>query len=443
MMISKNKWITALLSWSLIFMACNTDDNDAALAPGPEAQEEANGTPGQEEEGNNPPSSFQLIGVTDNAVKVSVRPTFSWEASQDPEGDSILYDLYLDTNESPGTLYAADLSDTRFEVSERLRLYTKYNWKVVAKDSEGANTESMTYSFNTRGLKAKLVTQAADFRGRQDHTSLVFDERIWVIGGLSDSNRHNNDVWATSDGIGWSEATLNYQPPFAGRENHASAVFNNKMWIVAGETDNGKVNDIWVSDNGLTWSEATSSAPFSWRSGHSVVTFDNSLWFIAGRNPDGVGTATNDVWYSNDGYTWTEVTQEAAFPERVWHASVVFDNKIWVIGGYRFGESLHDVWSSSDGITWSQATAAAPFSKRDSHSAVVFDNKIWVIGGGRERAYGNDIWYSEDGVDWEYVQLDIRLPARSGHTSVVFKDQIWLIGGDSQDGLLNDVWVLD
>ena len=55
----------------------------------------------------------------------------------------------------------------------------------------------------------------------------------------------------------------------------------------------------------------------------------------------------------------------------------------------------NDVWYSSDGINWYQATPNANFSKRQSHSSVVFNNKIWVIGGGDNTSFYNDVWYSE------------------------------------------------
>ncbi|MBT9190589.1 Kelch repeat-containing protein, partial [Zobellia russellii] len=61
-------------------------------------------------------------------------------------------------------------------------------------------------------------------------------------------------------------------------------------------------NDVWYSNDGLTWTEATSAPPFSGRSGHTTAVFDNKLWVIGGYD----GTYKNDVWYSNDGLTWTE-----------------------------------------------------------------------------------------------------------------------------------------
>ncbi len=44
----------------------------------------------------------------------------------------------------------------------------------------------------------------------------------------------------------------------------------------------------------------------------------------------------------------------------------------------------------------SLATSAANWSNRQSHTSLVYDNKMWVIGGCEELnvTYRNDVWYS-------------------------------------------------
>ncbi len=72
------------------------------------------------------------------------------------------------------------------------------------------------------------------------------------------------------------------------------------------------------------------------------------------------------------------------------HSSVVFDNKIWVIGGSFSPNPLNDVWSSTDGITWTEETASAEWGARISHRSVVFNNKIWRTGGDPNI---DEVWY--------------------------------------------------
>ena len=120
--------------------------------------------------------------------------------------------------------------------------------------------------------------------------------------------------------------------------------------------------------------------------------------------------ALNEVWFSSDGITWTQAASSAAFLKRIDATSVVFDNKMWLIGGMGnvlcgIGPTaeLNDVWYSSDGIAWTMATAAAAFSPRQNHSSLVFNNRIWIIGGDKScnecvmtipSDMLNDVWYS-------------------------------------------------
>jgi len=48
-----------------------------------------------------------------------------------------------------------------------------------------------------------------------------------------------------------------------------------------------------------------------------------------------------------------------------------------------------------DGSTWIETTASAAFSGRNHHTSVVFDNKMWVMGGSN-RSYLNDVWRTSE-----------------------------------------------
>jgi hypothetical protein len=70
------------------------------------------------------------------------------------------------------------------------------------------------------------------------------------------------------------------------------------------------------------------------------------MWVIGG-DVGALGTVlTDDVWYSYDGAHWEKATSNAEWPGRSEHASVVFDNKIWVLGGLGY-YPCNDVWYSA------------------------------------------------------------------------------------------------
>ncbi|WP_282089552.1 Kelch repeat-containing protein [Aquimarina algiphila] len=436
---TKNKLANALVMLTiLIFVAsCGSDDNNAI--PPDEISEP---DPIQE---NTPPESFNLIAVADNEIDVDVRPNFSWEAAKDPDGDPVTYELHLtdnyndflihpNTENQPNPLYSENFSFLAFQATESLGLLKDYYWRVVAKDNRGGRRASTIHSFRTRGLRIPdgPITSNTQFNG-SGRTSVVFDDKIWVIGGGS------SDVRYSENGINWTESTSNAQFPW--RAEHTSVVFDDKMWVIGG-SGTFVNDDVWYSENGKNWTEVTTSAQFSWRTRHTSVVFDDKMWVIGGLRPN--GERLNDVWYSEDGENWIEATANAQFSARINHTSVVFDGKVWVIGGS--GDNLEiftDVWYSKDGKDWTQATANAQFSSRRNHTSVVFDDKIWVIGGGGNGGSLNDVWYSANGTEWNQVANDASFPERSGHTSVVFDNKIWVIGGQNADGPQNNVWALD
>ena len=148
-----------------------------------------------------------------------------------------------------------------------------------------------------------------------------------------------------------------------------------------------------------------------------------------------------NVYYSADGYTWVRAP-DPPWSERCGHSSVVFDDKMWVLGG---AYARSDVWYSADGETWSCATADAAWPGRHEHTTVVLGGKMWVLGGeagcGGNEGKFNDVWWTEDGVDWVQTIEHASWYPRSGHTSVVFDDRIWVMGGEDERGNdLNDVW---
>lgn len=264
------------------------------------------------------------------------------------------------------------------------------------------------------------VNGSTEFTARYQHSTVIIDDKMWVIGGLDTA--FLDDVWYSSEGNVWYPST--HTAGFGARGQHSSVVFDNKMWVIGGTSTGGLKNDVWNSTDGVTWKEATSSAVFSARNSHSSVVFDNKMWVIGGTTGGG---GLNDVYNSSDGITWDVANASAEFPKRYSHSSVVYNNRIWVIGGYD-ATAMNDTWSSPDGRVWTRATAEAAFPARYMHSSVVYDGKMWVIGGLNGTVF-NDVWYSTDGISWtEATPVKIML-SREGHTSVVHGSHMWVIGG--------------
>ncbi len=237
------------------------------------------------------------------------------------------------------------------------------------------------------------TTSSATWSARINFAAVVYDGKMWMMGGVDNSGVFKNDVWYSSDGITWTRATSS--AAWSARHSLVAVVYDNKMWIMGGYTSSGRVKDVWYSTDGVTWTQATANAEWSARQGVVALVLDNKMWMMGGLD---VGNSNlNDVWYSSDGVTWTQATPSAAWSARCAFAAVVYDDKMWIMGGAISGGRANDVWYSSDGITWTRATASAGWAARSNFTAVVYDNKIWVMGGLSITDVAlNDVWASKN-----------------------------------------------
>lgn len=393
---------------------------------------------------NLPPEVFNLLQVTNNENDVVLKPTLTWENSNDPDGDPILYDVFLDTgNEDPTTIIANDLQLTSFEINDYLDYNTTYSWQVIASDDAGNRVSSEVFSFTTRKFKETLVTSEAAFSTRTEHAFIEFNGKLWIIGGYHASNGGVNggllnDVWSSSDGVIWTEEVPNDSATsFPPRADHTALVFQNQIWVIGGGGVNSRLNDVWSSPDGVNWTQETDNAGFVPRLAHTSVVFNDQIWVVGGED----GTLEyNDVWSSPDGINWTLKTNSTSFLPRFQHTSTVFQGKMWVIGGINSVQGsgagdLNDVWSSTDGINWTLETINSNFSPRRGHSSIVYKNRIWVIAGNLK----NDLWSSKDGINWNQETEIINFSGRGEQANVIFDDKLWVVGG-WMGSLLNDVW---
>ena len=264
-------------------------------------------------------------------------------------------------------------------------------WVIGGKDNELRNDIWST----TDGLSWTQETAEAEFSPRDSHQVAIFDERLWLIGGYGSSGRLA-DVWSSTDGIEWILETGNAE--FQGRYNHDAVAYQGKLYVIGGSTTGGTMNDVWSSINGIDWTEETSIAGFSRRSSLRAAVFDGKIWVVGGRD----GRPRNDVWSSTDGANWTLEKEQAAFDGRSQHELLVFNNRLWLIAGMPdiFGdEPSNDVWWTDDGINWQPTTDDAEFSPRNLHQALVFNDEMWVLGGFAD-ALENDVWKSTEGKYW-------------------------------------------
>ncbi|HEX6746937.1 MAG TPA: LamG-like jellyroll fold domain-containing protein [Longimicrobium sp.] len=240
-----------------------------------------------------------------------------------------------------------------------------------------------------------------------------------------------NAGWVDTPGPpGWFLAT----PGGMSRNLPVVLTFQRQIWAMAGQYQ----NVVYSSSDGVLWSTATTAAPWAGRGGAAGVVFQERMWLLGGSS---VGADWNDVWWSPDGESWTCATAAAPWTPRSGLCAEVFGGKIWVFGGSdRAGNVYNDVWWSADGASWTRATSSAAWSPRDSGGSAVFGGKLWLFGGSNVGNGTQDAWASADGVTWTAAPTP-PWPSRFGPNVEIAGGMLLLMGGTSTGSReLGDMW---
>lgn len=92
---------------------------------------------------------------------------FSWN-SQDEDGDSLFYDIYLGTEQYPIKAISMNQKNNSIQVSE-LKTSSTYYWRVVVRDKMGGVNESQIWSFNI--MENKPPNNPSNFSPINDATN--------------------------------------------------------------------------------------------------------------------------------------------------------------------------------------------------------------------------------------------------------------------------------
>jgi hypothetical protein len=191
---------------------------------------------------------------------------------------------------------------------------------------------------------------------------------------------------------------------------------------------------------GANWTRATSDAQWGGRFCFGTTVFNDQMWVMGGWNNS---THCQDVWSSTNGATWVRATSAAQWIGRANLQVVSFNGRMWVLGGQNNTQPLiyNDVWSSGDGTNWVRATSAAEWAGREDFGAVTFNGQMWVLGGqGSGAAYYNDVWSSSNGTNWLQATNAAPWKGRAYFAALVLNNQIWVLGGQTSSSSTNDVW---
>jgi hypothetical protein len=149
---------------------------------------------------------------------------------------------------------------------------------------------------STDGINWIEETSAANWVQRGGHTLCAHRGRLWIVGGSdgSFSAPFLKDIWSSNDGVDWRRESPNGS--LSARTGHASAVFNNRLWVFGGASNVARYNDVWSYGLHIfrlatgQWDvDSPYSGTFKAREGDGPYT-----WFIvSGSLPPGLALSTS------------------------------------------------------------------------------------------------------------------------------------------------------
>jgi hypothetical protein len=228
-------------------------------------------------------------------------------------------------------------------------------------------------------------------------------------------------------------------------------VYDGKLWVIAGSYFDGTyvaLSDVWHSSNGVDWVESTDSVPWSNLAVHAAVVYEDKIWVMGGWAQ---GSLSSDVWTYEKTVGWTHITGAAPWGPRWHHDAVVFDGKIWLFGGASSTpdwNEKNDVWCYDKVAGWQEVTSLAPWLPRGDHKVAVVQGKIYLAFGATYKSGAwtefNDVWSYDTVSGWARLASPAPWEPRADATLTSLKDNLYVVGGGSVDEtgfhMFNDAW---
>lgn len=277
----------------------------------------------------------------------------------------------------------------------------------------------------------------------RDGTKMMqIGEYLYSFGGWTPGQSYSDVYRSSGDLSEWEKLA---DAPWFGRHVFGIGEINDKFFVYGGDIYSYPVLDCWSTLDGENWTEETSHIPFAWRMQFGSAWDSSAIYIIGGQKnysiPIDITTPT-DILRSTNGSDWERVGDGIPYFARVLSGAVVFYNgRLWVISGGVFGALVgsREVYSSIDsGATWTRENDV-PFSGRYYHDCIVWDNKLWVVGGYNTSGNLKDIWYMDDQGNWNEFIPPQGYIGRHATGVAVYNDKLVIACGNMH----NDCWIIE
>lgn len=328
-----------------------------------------------------------------------------------------------------------------------------YSVTVTVNDSDGSNTDTVTTSFVWSIGSSTWVNknENQNYTARHECSVVQAGDKFYIMGGRENAQ--------TIDIYDYATDTWTSLPNSAPAElNHFQAVeYQGLIWVIGAFGTNVYPNEIpeefiWIFDPATNeWMQGPQIPANRQRGAAGLAVYNNKFYLLAGNTDGHNGGAV--PWFDEYDPATGVWTQLADAPRARDHFhSVVIGTKLYAAGGRTSDASSAsvfkpvipevDVFDFSTG-TWSTLAAAQNIpTPRGGASSVNFNGKLVVIGGEvqNELVYGVNtsdalkITEEYDPVSQAWTRLDDLNSERHGTQAIVSGNGIYVVAGSNQLG---------
>ncbi len=154
---------------------------------------------------NKPEINIPSGAPPNQSTNKSITSTLSWICS-DPDGDALIYDVHFGTSSTP-PLVSSSQSGTSYSPGT-LNYSTKYYWRIVAKDPNGASTSSDIWDFTTQSQPQETISTPSTPTGPS--SGETGQSLTYSTGGSTSNLGHSVEYrfdWGDGSYSGWTSST--------------------------------------------------------------------------------------------------------------------------------------------------------------------------------------------------------------------------------------------
>ena len=241
-------------------------------------------------------------------------------------------------------------------------------WLMNPGEDKGIYNSTDGHFWSQVGLFPESLTP------RSGSDGVYWKDKFWVMGGTNATNWFH-DVWSSSNGVSdWTAEATSAQ--WSIRSNFRCVVFQDKLWLMGGHDQNYQpLKDVWNSTDGKTWHKV-GDANWTPRSDFGLAASSDTLYVFGGKT--GPNSYSKELWSSKDGVHWTLAPQPNMDP-RINPIVFTSGGAFYVFSGVSesgdplmdFGVYQNTGWGMLPGIGWNVCNPGY----------TIFRGALWITGG--------------------------------------------------------------